>query len=152
MNHWMSIALMEAAEGMDRGEGGPFGAVIVKDGEVIARAHNEVLKTNDPTAHAEILAIRKASEALGTFDLSGCVLYASCYPCPMCMGAILWARIPTVCYGASMEDAAAGGFDDAHFYAMIRNPHTALDLRPAGTEKAKKLFERWLAKEDRRLY
>jgi guanine deaminase len=88
MQEWMNLALKEAQKGMDNNEGGPFGAIIVKEGKVIAQAHNEVLKTNDPTAHAEITAIRRASEALGTYDLSECLLYTSCYPCPMCMGAI----------------------------------------------------------------
>lgn len=152
MNRWMALACNEAEEGMQRGEGGPFGAVIVKEGAIVAQTHNEVLKTNDPTAHAEILAIREASRRLGTFDLSGCVLYTSCYPCPMCLGAILWARIGTVCYGATVEDAAEGGFDDARFYAMVQNPQTALNLHPMETEKAKKLFERWRAKEDRHPY
>jgi guanine deaminase len=152
MNMWMEIAFDEALEGMERNEGGPFGAVIVRDGEVIARTHNEVLKTNDPTAHAEILAIREASRKLGTFDLSGCVLYTSCYPCPMCMGAVLWARIPTVYYASSMDDAAKGGFDDRQFYAMIQNPQAALDLQPVDAEGGKALFNAWNAKEDRRLY
>ncbi len=152
MNNPMQNAFDEALEGMERGDGGPFGALIVKDGEVIARAHNEVLKSNDPTAHAEILAIRRASEALGTYDLSGCVLYTSCYPCPMCLGAVLWARIPTVYYGATMEDAAQGGFDDERFYAMIRNPQTTLSLQPLETEKGKALFCAWNAREERRLY
>lgn len=152
MNRWMALAYDEAVEGMENNDGGPFGAVIVQDGEVIARAHNEVLRTNDPTAHAEILAIREASGKLGTFDLSGCVLYATCYPCPMCMGAILWARIPTVYYGATMEDAARGGFDDARFYAMIKHPETALDLRPLDSDTTGKLFTKWLEKSERVLY
>jgi guanine deaminase len=152
MNPWMQIACDEAVEGMERNDGGPFGALIVKNGEVIARAHNEVLKSNDPTAHAELLAIREASRKLGTFDLSGCVLYTSCYPCPMCMGAVFWSRIPVVYYGATQEDAAEGGFDDRKFYEMIRNPDAALDLRPLDTEAGEKLFAQWRLKEDKRLY
>ena len=152
MNRWMALACDEAREGMEHNDGGPFGAVIVRNNEVIARAHNEVLSSNDPTAHAEILVIREASRKLGSFDLSDCVLYASSYPCPMCMGAVLWARIPTVYYGASMEEAAKGGFDDERFYDLLRTPGTALDLRPLDTEKAGELFTQWLAKEDRRLY
>lgn len=152
MNQWMEIACKEAQEGMERNDGGPFGAVIVRNGEIVALAHNEVLKTNDPTAHAEILAIRSASAALGTFDLSDCVLYASCYPCPMCMGAILWARVPTVYYGATMQDAAEGGFDDERFYTMIKHPETALDLRPIESINAKNLFTAWREKEDRTPY
>lgn len=152
MNKWMAIACDEAVSGMEANDGGPFGAVIVRNGEVIARAHNEVLSSNDPTAHAEILAIRRASKTLGKFDLSDCVLYATCYPCPMCMGAVFWARIPTVYYGATMEDAARGGFDDRIFYSMIRNPETALDLQLIESEEGKKLFSRWLEKSDRTLY
>lgn len=152
MNSWMTAAREEAAFGMKKNDGGPFGALIVKDGSVISRAHNEVLATNDPTAHAEILAIRRASAVLGTFDLSGCVLYTSCYPCPMCLGAILWARIGTVYYGATMEDAATGGFDDARFYGAIKAPEKALELLPLDTESGHTLFAEWNAKEDQRLY
>lgn len=152
MNSPMEKAFTEALEGMERGDGGPFGAVIVREGEIIASGHNEVLKTNDPTAHAEITAIRRASKALGTFDLSECILYTSCYPCPMCMGAIFWARIPTVYYASSMDDAAEGGFDDRVFYEMIHHPENALDLRPIDAEGGKEIFRLWQAKEDKKLY
>lgn len=152
MSEWMKKALEEALRGMQSNEGGPFGAIIVREGTIVASAHNEVLKTNDPTAHAEIAAIRRASEALGTHDLSECILYTSCYPCPMCMGAIFWARIPTVYYASSMDDAAEGGFDDRIFYEMIRNPENSLDLRPLDGAKGKEVFEKWRAKDDRVLY
>lgn len=152
MNKWMAIACDEAVSGMEANDGGPFGAVIIRNGEVIGRAHNEVLSSNDPTAHAEILAIRRASAALETFDLSECILYTTCYPCPMCMGAVLWARIPTVYYGATMEDAAQGGFDDAHFYDALRHPQAVLDLHPLDTETAKTVFAKWLSKENRQYY
>lgn len=152
MNHWMQIACDEAVLGMKNNAGGPFGAVIMRDDIIIASAHNEVLQTNDPTAHAEINAIRKASHALGKFDLSDCVLYTTCYPCPMCMGAIFWARIPTVYYASSMDDAAEGGFDDRIFYTMIHNPESSLDLSPIDTEKGKELFRQWLEKANRTLY
>ncbi|DAB37994.1 MAG TPA: tRNA-specific adenosine deaminase [Sulfuricurvum kujiense] len=152
MNEWMRIACDEALQGMEKNEGGPFGAAIVREGKIIASAHNEVLGTNDPTAHAEINAIRRASAALGKFDLSDCTLYTTCYPCPMCMGAIFWARIPTVYYASSMNDAAEGGFDDRIFYEMIRSPESTLDLRPVDTEKSKKLFKLWEEKEDKKLY
>ena len=92
-NYFMRIALKEAEKGMEKGEGGPFGAVIVKDGEIISKAHNEVLKTNDPTAHAEMVAIRRASKKLGRFNLSDCDIYSTCEPCPMCFSAIHWAKI-----------------------------------------------------------
>jgi guanine deaminase len=148
----MQIAYDEALKGMHNNEGGPFGAAIVHNGKVVASAHNEVLKSNDPTAHAEVNAIRKASQALGRFDLSDCVLYTTCYPCPMCMGAIFWARIPTVYYASSMEDAARGGFDDRRFYTMIQNPEASLDLRPIDTETTNKLFDLWRAKSNRHIY
>lgn len=152
MNNLMEEAFKEAQIGMEVGDGGPFGAAVVREGKIVASGHNEVLLTNDPTAHAEITAIRKASKILGKFDLSDCILYTTCYPCPMCMSAIFWARIPTVYYASSMDDAAEGGFDDRIFYEMIRNPEASLDLRPIDTEKGKELFSKWTAKEDKKLY
>eukprot|EP01065_Artemidia_motanka_P049755 TRINITY_DN8337_c2_g1_i1.p2 TRINITY_DN8337_c2_g1~~TRINITY_DN8337_c2_g1_i1.p2 ORF type:complete len:265 (+),score=61.46 TRINITY_DN8337_c2_g1_i1:120-914(+) len=137
----MQAAVDEAREGLLKGEGGPFGCAIVKDGTVVARAHNMVLQTNDPTAHAEVTCIRKASSRLGRFDLSDCVLYTSCEPCPMCFGAIHWAKIPVCVYAADRNDAAEAGFDDAFIYdaikgtadeehvAMVRHEHTgAVDV------------------------
>lgn len=152
MNNLMEEAFKEARKGMESNDGGPFGAAIVREGKVVASGHNEVLLTNDPTAHAEMTAIRKASNILGRFDLSDCVLYTTCYPCPMCMSAIFWARIPTVYYASSMDDAAEGGFDDRVFYEMIRNPEASLDLRPIDAERGKELFASWAAKEDKKLY
>lgn len=152
MNPWMKKAYDEAMKGMNAGEGGPFGAAIVKDGELIALQHNRVLCTNDPTAHAEVNSIREASQKLGRFDLSDCILYTTCYPCPMCLGAILWARIPLVYFGATDADAAAGGFDDERFHSFWKDPQNALDLRPMDTETAKNLFDVWNAKEDRQIY
>ena len=102
--------------------GGPFGAVVVKDGKVIAEASNTVTVDNDPTAHAEVNAIRKACAALGTFDLSGCELYTSCEPCPMCLAACYWAHIDKVYYAADREDAAAAGFDDSDIYRELALP------------------------------
>jgi len=117
----MEVAVQEAKEGVERGEGGPFGAVIVdKDGKIISRAHNMVLQTNDPTAHAEIQAIRKASSRMGKFDLSGCKIYTTCEPCPMCFGAIHWAKIKHCIYSATAQDAADAGFDNANIYSAIR--------------------------------
>lgn len=112
-------ALDIAIEGINKG-GGPFGAVITKNGEIIAEAYNEVVYTNDPTAHAEILAIRKAGELLGSHDLGDCTLYASCEPCPMCLGAIYWAGIKRVYYAADREDAARAGFGDDFFYEELK--------------------------------
>ncbi|EDZ61134.1 CMP/dCMP deaminase, zinc-binding [Sulfurimonas gotlandica GD1] len=152
MNKWMKIAYDEATEGMLANDGGPFGAVIVKDDKIISQAHNQVLKSNDPTAHAEVNAIRKASEVLETFDLSGCVLYTSCMPCPMCLGAIFWARIETVYYSATEEDAARGGFDDKRFYEMLDGKNSALNLKRIDAENSTKLFDLWLEKNDREIY
>ncbi len=113
----MRRAIALAVAGVDAGAGGPFGAVVTRDGKLVAEGHNKVLVDRDPTAHAEIVAIRRASTALGTHDLSGCVLYASCDPCPMCLGAALWARVDRLVVAATDEDAAAIGFDDARFHA-----------------------------------
>ena len=146
------MAFDEAMRGMLENDGGPFGAVITNDDDVIAAAHNEVLKSNDPTAHAEILAIRCASRQLGRFDLSDCIIYTTCMPCPMCLGAIFWAGIGTVYYGATEIDAARGGFDDQRFYAMIRGDKQALVFRQLDHEVNAGLFDQWLAKADRRMY
>jgi guanine deaminase len=152
MPKWIQIAYDEALKGMETNEGGPFGAAIVRNGELIASSHNTVLQSNDPTAHAEINAIREASHTLGKFDLSDCILYTTCYPCPMCMGAILWARIPTIYYASSMEDAARGGFDDKRFYTIIANPNTSLNLNPLDCEEGKKLFLLWDNKNNKTIY
>jgi len=115
----MKIAIEEAQIGIMTGEGGPFGAVIIKNGNVISRTHNRVLQTNDPTAHAEINAIREATEKLGRFDLSDCEIYSSCEPCPMCFSAIHWAKMKKLYYGCTREDAAQIGFDDQFIYDVI---------------------------------
>lgn len=120
----MKEAVEEAFLGMRQGDGGPFGAVIVLNGEIIARAHNEVLKTNDPTMHAEVNAIRKATKKLGRFDLSDCEIYSSCEPCPMCFAAIHWAKMKKLYYGASRYDAAAIDFDDQYIYDVINKKAT----------------------------
>ena len=119
LNKFMKIAIEEAQEGIRNGHGGPFGAVIVKDGEVIATGHNHVVINNDPTCHGEIDAIRKACAKLGTFDLSGCELYSSAYPCPMCLCAILWANIDKVYYGCNTTDTEIIGFRDKDFEESI---------------------------------
>jgi guanine deaminase len=118
---FLDLAIAEAMRGAQAGQGGPFGAVVVKDGVVIAKAANAVVANNDPTAHAEVQAIRAACTVLGTFQLDGCDVYASCEPCPMCLGAILWARPRAVYYAATRQDAAAAGFDDAAFYEALEN-------------------------------
>ena len=116
----MAIKLSE--QNVKKGAGGPFGAVIVKDGKVISKSANKVTTTNDPTAHAEVSAIRIASKKLKTFDLAGCVIYTSCEPCPMCLGAIYWAHIDTIFYANTKRDAAEIGFDDHFIYEEIALP------------------------------
>jgi len=152
MNKWMKIAYDEATNGMLANDGGPFGAVVLKDGKIIAQAHNQVLKTNDPTAHAEINAIRIASAKLNSFDLSTCTLYTTCMPCPMCLGAIFWARIKTVYYGATEEDAQKGGFDDKLFYEMLDGKNSQITLKQIDAKENAELFDMWLKKSDRELY
>jgi guanine deaminase len=120
---FLRLAIEEAVRGARAGSGGPFGAVVVRDGQVLAKGCNEVTSRNDPTAHAEVQAIRSACIQLGSFQLTDCDLYASCEPCPMCLGAIYWARPRAVYYAASREQAAAAGFDDAHIYEeLARGP------------------------------
>lgn len=118
MNKYMKMAIQEATKGINNQHGGPFGSVIVKDGKVIAKGHNKVVKDHDPTMHGEIDAIRKASKKLGTYDLSGCILYTTAAPCPMCLGAILWANIETVYYGCNVVDSEVIGFRDKKFYEL----------------------------------
>ena len=117
MNEYMKIAVEEARYGISEGHGGPFGCVIVKDGKVVGRGHNEVIKQNDPTCHGEIMAIHSACSNLGTFDLTGCELYTTAQPCPMCAGAILWANIRKVFYGCNVSDTDSIGFRDKVFYS-----------------------------------
>ena len=134
--------------------GGPFGAIIVKDGKIIAQAHNSVTILNDPTAHAEILAIRKACKKLKTFDLTGCIIYTSCEPCPMCLSAIYWAHIEKICYAASNLDASAIGFDDSFIYKefeldpQLRKIKSEQILR----ELALDAFRMWRDKDDKTVY
>lgn len=126
--------------------GGPFGAVIVKNGKMISCCANRVVKENDPTAHAEILAIREASAVLGNWDLSECEIYSSCEPCPMCLGAIYWARIPVIYYGANRKDAKGAGFDDSAIYnEMAKNPvDRKIKMVNILSEKAAEAFDKWL--------
>ncbi len=154
MNSFLQAAIKEAQTGLRRNHGGPFGAVIVHEGRIIARAHNEVLKTNDPTAHAEIVAIRKASARLGRFDLGDCEIWSTCEPCPMCFAAIHWAKIPLLHYGCTHEDAAGIGFDDAYIYAVIRGQADELRLRmeQQGRGECLALFHEWRGKQDKQSY
>ena len=148
---FLVMAFEVALQGVESGEGGPFGAVVVRDDEVLASAHNQVVGTNDPTAHAEIGAIRAACATLGSFQLDGCDLYASCEPCPMCLGAIYWARPRAVFYSATRQDAAQAGFDDAYVYEEIALPPEARTLPMQRVEhpEAGAPFAAWAAKPDR---
>jgi tRNA(Arg) A34 adenosine deaminase TadA len=119
---FMREAIRLAAEGVRRGDGGPFGAVVVRAGEIVGRGWNRVVADNDPTAHAEINAIRDACRRLGDFRLTGCELYSACEPCPMCLAAAYWARLEQVWYGATAQDAAAIGFDDSHIQRQVKQP------------------------------
>jgi guanine deaminase len=119
---FMEKAIALATENVISGRGGPFGAVIVRDGEVVATGVNLVTVNNDPTAHAEVTAIRNAATALATFDLTGCEIYSSCEPCPMCLAAIYWSRCDAIFYGNTSADAAAAGFDDAFLYEELKRP------------------------------
>jgi tRNA(Arg) A34 adenosine deaminase TadA len=144
-------AIRLSIEKMVAGEGGPFGALVVLDGGIISEGWNCVTSLNDPTAHAEIVAIRNACTSLGTFQLNGCELYASCEPCPMCLAAIYWARIERLYYAANREDAAAAGFDDHFLYDEIARPPRARSLQTiqAFRDEAVAAFDAWRRKEDR---
>ena len=121
MNKYMSVAKNLADDNLITNVGGPFGACIVKDGKIIGRGSNHVLKNNDPTAHAEIMAIRDVCKNIGSYDLTGCEIYTSCYPCPMCLSAIMLANIKVIYYGNTKEDAANIGFRDDYIYKFIKN-------------------------------
>jgi guanine deaminase len=151
---FMRHAVRLSAERMREGAGGPFGAVIVKAGKVIAEGWNKVTSTNDPTAHAEVAAIRQACEKLGTFSLEGCDIYASCEPCPMCLAAIYWARIDRVFFANSREDAAAIGFDDEFLYREIPKPITerAIPTKRLALPEAEAVFAEWREKTDKVQY
>lgn len=151
---FMSRAIELSLENVHSGRGGPFGAVIVKDGKIVAEGTNCVTSTNDPTAHAEIVAIRAASRALGHFELTGCDIYTTCEPCPMCLGAIYWARPGRVFYANFASDAAAIGFDDAHIYSEFQLPPSKrqIPMIPLLREEALKAFRAWEEKPDKAPY
>ena len=151
MNEFMKLAIDEAILGMGNNDGGPFGAVIVRNGKIISFAHNEVVKTNDPTAHAEVVAIRKASSKLSRFDLSDCEIYSSCEPCPMCFAAIHWAKIKKLYYGSTKEDAANVNFDDKYIYDVIKGTAKELQVEVLQINRKESLepFKKWKLKMDR---
>jgi guanine deaminase len=144
-----AIALSRA--GMREGAGGPFGAVIVKDGQIIARGCNQVTSTCDPTAHAEVVAIRAAARELKTFSLAGCEIYTTCEPCPMCLAAVYWARLDRLYFANTRSDAAAAGFDDDAIYGQIPLPISERSIRTEHIlgEEAWEVFAEWQAKTDK---
>lgn len=148
----MKVALEEAYEGIHQAHGGPFGAVVVKDGKIVGRGHNCVLKNADPTAHGEIVAIRDACQHLQTHDLSGCELYTTAEPCPMCLGAILWAGIHHIYYGCNRLDTDKIGFRDQIFYDVLEEKQNLVTLIPCEREECLKLFSEYERSEKRQLY
>jgi guanine deaminase len=153
-NQFMERAIQLAMESVQSGRGGPFGAVIVKDAAIIAEGDNRVTSSNDPTAHAEILAIRLACAKLGVFELNDCELYTSCEPCPMCFGAIYWARLSRIYFASTAHDAAEVGFDDSLIYSEIPRPHSARRIPSSQMMRNEALaaFRAWAAKADKVRY
>jgi guanine deaminase len=151
---FMREAIERAVENVRSGRGGPFGAIVVKDGRVIATGANSVTASNDPTAHAEVNAIREACRALGTFQLAGCEIYTSCEPCPMCLGAIYWARPDRVYYAATAGDAAEAGFDDSFIYGELKCAHRErkIPFEPMMREAGLEPFREWAQKAGRIRY
>ena len=147
MNRYMRLAVSEAQNGIRSGHGGPFGCVIVRDGKVIGSGHNEVIKQHDPTCHGEMMAIRDACKKLGTHDLSGCELYTTAAPCPMCRGAILWANIGKVYFGCNVDDTDSIGFRDKIFYESEEEFCEELDR-----EECLELFEEYRSISDKKMY
>lgn len=143
-----------AKMGVEMNLGGPFGCVVVKDGEIVGEGNNRVTSTNDPTAHAEIIAIREACKTLKTFQLTGCTIYTSCEPCPMCLGAIYWSRPAHIFYAGTQADAAASGFDDEYFYQEIERPNAERQIPMVNLlrEEALEIFQIWSAKTDKAEY
>jgi guanine deaminase len=153
-NPFMARAIQLSLENVQSGRGGPFGAVIVKDGNLIAEGANQVTATNDPTAHAEILAIRAACAKLGAFDLLGCEIYTSCEPCPMCLGAIYWARLSRIYFASAAADASLVGFDDSMIYREIAQPLTdrTIPMVQLMREESLAAFRAWEAKPNKIAY
>lgn len=151
---FLKRAVQLADENISSGKGGPFGAVIVKDGVIIAEGANQVTSVNDPTAHAEIVAIREACRNLNSFQLDDCEIYCSCEPCPMCLGAIYWARPVAVYFAADKHDAAQAGFDDSFIYGEILQPHDQRKIRTLHhpLKEASDVFRKWIETEDKTEY
>lgn len=153
-NLFMARAISLSLESVRSGRGGPFGAVVVKDHAILAEGANSVTSTNDPTAHAEIVAIRRACSKLGSFELKGCELYTSCEPCPMCLGAIYWSRLDHIYFGNTAADAAKFGFDDSFIYRQLERPHRErhIPMSQMMPEEALAGFRAWAEKPDKTLY
>ena len=158
MNQYMQLAKKLAEENLKTNQGGPFGACVVQNGKIIGKGSNQVLVHQDPTAHAEIMAIRNACQTINSYDLSGCELYTSCYPCPMCLSAIIWSNIKVVYYGNKKEDAAQIGFRDDFIYRYIENlssnksDDSALQLIEMDRDETIKEFEQFQNKKDKTIY
>ncbi len=158
MNKFMDVAIDLSDDNFDKNYGGPFGACIVKDGEIIGKGINRVIKDNDPTAHAEVVAIRNACKKINSHDLSGCEIYTSCYPCPMCLSAIIWSNIKKVYYANTKEDAANIGFRDDFIYEYIeelsndKEDKRVLNLKSMNREEAIEVFKRYEEDKDKIVY
>lgn len=155
MNEYMKIAKELADNNLITNNGGPFGACVVKDGKIIGKGYNNVLACNDPTAHAEVMAIREACKNINSYDLSGCELYTTCYPCPMCLSAIIWANINKVYYGNTKEDASMIGFRDNFIYDFIKNNNSdcdVLELKNIDRDETIKTFNNYKEKQDKTIY
>ena len=153
-NPFMARAIQLSIEGVQSGRGGPFGAVVVREGKIVAEGVNQVTSTNDPTAHAEVLAIRQACAKLGVFELKDSELYTSCEPCPMCLGAIYWARLSRVYFANTAEDAAKIDFDDSFIYSELKRPHSQRRVPTIQMMREEALagFRAWADKPDKILY
>ena len=151
---FMRVAIHLAEKGMNKNAGGPFGAIVVKDGKIISKGYNKVTSKNDPTAHAEVVAIRKACKKLGTFQLDDCTIYTSCEPCPMCLGAIYWARPKQVFYASNKTDAAGIGFDDDFIYKELEVPldNRSIPFKQVLRDEAIPVFKKWADKNDKMDY
>ena len=147
---FMEMAIRLSEENVDMG-GGPFGAVIVRGGQIVATGTNRVVPNNDPTAHAEVMAIRNACQALGTFQLDGCTIYTSCEPCPMCLSALYWAGVRRICYGNTKEDAKGIDFDDSFIYDQLELDYADRQIvcEHFMRDRALKAFQKWAAKSDK---
>ena len=158
MNNFMDVAIDLSDDNFDKNYGGPFGACVVKDGKIVGKGINRVIKNMDPTAHAEVVAIRNACKTLKTHDLTGCEIYTSCYPCPMCLSAIIWANIKKVYYANTKEDAAHIGFRDDFIYEYIdkiandKEDKKVLNLKSLNRDEAIKVFERYENEKDKIQY